>query len=171
MKPEEKTRPICPPNQSGKSVFFCGRKQPGCKRQRSTKEGDFCALAGFQRAAALGDSLVTFSSGRKSPGCRAERLHLRGCGGKAPHLGEQEPSLTTCSRGGHRPLAPSVEWNPTDPTPSGRSPDPETPACCKASSPADSLGKPPGGTAWPAGRPQTATQKSGGRSPCRGSRG
>ena len=72
---------------------------------------------------------------------------------------------------GPPPPRPSVGWNPTDPTPSGHSPDPGTPACCKASSPADSLGKPPGGTAWPAGRPQTATQKSGGRSPCRGSRG
>ena len=25
-KPEEKTRPICPPTQSGKSVFCCGRR-------------------------------------------------------------------------------------------------------------------------------------------------
>ena len=25
-KPEEKTRPICPPTQSGKSVFVCGRR-------------------------------------------------------------------------------------------------------------------------------------------------
>ena len=24
MKPKEKTRPICPPTQSGKSVYFCG---------------------------------------------------------------------------------------------------------------------------------------------------
>ena len=24
MKPEEKTRPICPPTRSGKSVYFCG---------------------------------------------------------------------------------------------------------------------------------------------------
>ena len=39
MKPKEKTRPICPPTQSGKSVYFCGSKQPGCKRQRSTNEG------------------------------------------------------------------------------------------------------------------------------------
>ena len=78
---------------------------------------------------------------------------------------------TKGSAEGASPPRPSVGWNPTDPAPSGHSPDPETPACCKASSPADSLGKPPGGTAWPAGRPQTATQKSGGRSPCRVSRG
>ena len=39
-KTKEKTRPILPQPQSGKSVFFCGRKQPGASRsgaQRARK--------------------------------------------------------------------------------------------------------------------------------------
>ena len=40
VKPKKKTRPILPQPQSGKSVFFCGRKQPGASRsgaQRARK--------------------------------------------------------------------------------------------------------------------------------------
>ena len=40
VKPKKKTRPIHPQPQSGKSVFFCGRKQPGASRsgaQRARK--------------------------------------------------------------------------------------------------------------------------------------
>ena len=41
VKPKKKTRPIHPQPQSGKSVFFCGRKQPGASRsgaERSERE-------------------------------------------------------------------------------------------------------------------------------------
>ena len=40
VKPKKKTRPILPQPQSGKSVFFCGRKQPDASRsgaQRARK--------------------------------------------------------------------------------------------------------------------------------------
>ena len=36
-KPKETTRPICPPAQSGKSVFFCGRNQPGASRSAAQR--------------------------------------------------------------------------------------------------------------------------------------
>ena len=38
----EKTRPICPPTQRGKSVLFCGRKQPGAMRKRARKGRRLC---------------------------------------------------------------------------------------------------------------------------------
>ena len=51
-KPKETTRPICPPAQSGKSVFFCGRNQPGAMRKRARK-GRKSRTGGFQRAQPL----------------------------------------------------------------------------------------------------------------------
>ena len=51
-KPKETTRPVCPPPQSGKSVFFCGRNQPGAMRKRARK-GRKSRTGGFQRAKPL----------------------------------------------------------------------------------------------------------------------
>ena len=76
MKPKEKTRPICPQTQSGKSVFFCGTSPFEGVAARCAAGGAKRPPRGVPRGGPpLGDSLVTFSSGRKSPGCRAERLH------------------------------------------------------------------------------------------------
>ena len=53
---------------------------------------------GIPKGAALGAPLVTFPATGKSPGAW----------GGAPIGGEQEPSLTTCSRGGAAPLTSQV---------------------------------------------------------------
>ena len=84
-KPKETTRPVCPPSQSGKSVFFCGTNSfEGVAAQ--------CAAGGAKRPprgvprgdTPLGDSLVTFSSGRKSPGAPSM---ARPCSRGAPTSG------------------------------------------------------------------------------------
>ena len=83
--------------------LFLWLKAARVQAQRSTKEGGDFALAGFQRAAALGAPLVTFPATGKSPGCRAwqshalaERLQV-GAGttnpAKAPGHGAERPYM------------------------------------------------------------------------------
>ena len=89
MKPREKTRPICPQTESGKSVYFLWLRAARVQAQRSTNKGRFSALAGFQRAAALGAPLVTFPATGKSPGVEGRSALLMGAVGvRDPHLGE-----------------------------------------------------------------------------------
>ena len=64
--------------------FVVAESSPGASAAQHQK-GRFFALAGFQRAAALGAPLVTFPATGKSPGCRAERLHWWVLGLPAPH--------------------------------------------------------------------------------------
>ena len=73
MKPEEKTRPICPQIQRGKSVCFCGTSPSrGCGLPQGERS---VPLGGFQRAQPLARPLVTFPATGKSPGCRAWLCH------------------------------------------------------------------------------------------------
>ena len=81
-EPKEKMRPICPHAQSGKSVFFYRRKQPGAMRKRAQQGRQLCTR-GIPKGAALGAPLVTFPATGKSPGCRAERLQV-GAGTAVP---------------------------------------------------------------------------------------
>ena len=62
--------------------FVVAESSPGASAAQHQK-GRFFALAGFQRAAALGAPLVTFPATGKSPGCRAERLQV-GAGATSP---------------------------------------------------------------------------------------
>ena len=151
--------------------LFLWQKTARVQASAQHQRGRFLCTGGIPKGGSpwrfFGDFLIGEKVTRVQGGAPASQ----GLWGQSPPLGGAGAKSDDLLPRGPPPPRPSVGWNPTDPTPSGHSPDPETPACCKASSPADSLGKPPGGTAWPAGRPQTATQKSGGRSPCRGSRG
>ena len=111
-KPKETTRPIRPPSQSGKSVFFCGRNQPGAMRKRARKgRGLRTRGPGAQPRHAFGDfrreTKVTRGLGRSAQirrrrGCQP-RTNSRGGGAERPHTGRKEPSLTTCSRRGEAP--------------------------------------------------------------------
>ena len=86
MKPREKTRPICSQTESGKSVYFLWQRAARVQAQRSTNKGGFSALAGFQRAAALGAPLVTFPATGKSPGVEGRSALPMGAvwGGRMP---------------------------------------------------------------------------------------
>ena len=101
-KPKETTRPIRPPSQSGKSVFFCGRNQPGASRsaaQRARKgRGLRTRGPGAQPRHAFGDfrreTKVTRGLGRSAQirrrrGCQP-LTNSRGGGAERPHSGEQE---------------------------------------------------------------------------------
>ena len=94
-KPKETTRPIRPPSQSGKSVFFCGRNQPGASRsaaQRARKgRGLRTRGPGAQPRHAFGDfrreTKVTRGLGRSAQirgrrGCQP-RTNSRGLGRSA----------------------------------------------------------------------------------------
>ena len=95
MKPREKTRPICSQTESGKSVYFLWQRAARVQAQRSTNKGGFSALAGFQRAAALGAPLVTFPATGKSPGVEGRSALLVGAGTtvlhKSPEVGGARP--------------------------------------------------------------------------------
>ena len=97
MKPREKTRPICSQTESGKSVYFLWQRAARVQAQRSTNKGGFSALAGFQRAAALGAPLVTFPATGKSPGVEGRSALLVGAGTTVLH---KSPGV-----GGVRPFA------------------------------------------------------------------
>ena len=93
----EKIRPICPPTQSGKSVFFCGTNPiegvAGTAGGAGAKSVSLFTRSPSRGpgAAALGAPLVTFSSGRKSPGVEGRSALLSGAvGAKGPHLGSAE---------------------------------------------------------------------------------
>ena len=60
IEPKEKTRPICPPTQSGKSVYFCGTNPiegvAACRRGSGTEKCftfQSVPLRGFQRVQPL----------------------------------------------------------------------------------------------------------------------
>ena len=99
-KPKETTRPIRPPSQSGKSVFFCGRNQPGASRsaaQRARKgRGLRTRGPGAQPRHAFGDfrreTKVTRGLGRSAQ-IRGRRGHRPaqtplGTWGGAPKSGD-----------------------------------------------------------------------------------
>ena len=97
IEPKEKIRPICPPTQSGKSVFFCGTNPiegvAGTAGGAGAKSVSLFTRSPSRGpgAAALGAPLVTFSSGRKSPGVEGRSALLSGAvGAKGPHLGSTE---------------------------------------------------------------------------------
>ena len=97
IEPKEKIRPICPPTQSGKSVFFCGTNPiegvAGTAGGAGAKSVSLFTRSPSRGpgAAALGAPLVTFSSGRKSPGVEGRSALLSGAvGAKGPHLGSAE---------------------------------------------------------------------------------
>ena len=89
-KPKETTRPIRPPSQSGKSVFFCGRNQPGASRsaaQRARKgRGLRTRGPGAQPRHAFGDF-------------RRETKVTRGLGRSAQIRGRRGYQPRTNSRG------------------------------------------------------------------------
>ena len=83
MKPKEKIRPIYPPTQSGKSVYFCGTNPIEGVRE---PQGERSVPLSRSRGAALGAPLVTFPASGKSPGVEGRSALLTGeCrGGCAP---------------------------------------------------------------------------------------
>ena len=85
MKPEEKNKTDLPTNSKWQIGLFLWQKAARVQASAQHQKGRFFALAGFQRAAALGAPLVTFPATGKSPGCRAERLHWWVLGLPAPH--------------------------------------------------------------------------------------
>ena len=69
-KPKETTRPICPPAQSGKSVFFCGRNQPGAMRKRARKGRKGMVVASSPIGLAFHPSNLTASGSQSFAGTR-----------------------------------------------------------------------------------------------------
>ena len=70
-KPKETTRPIRPPSQSGKSVFFCGRNQPGASRsgaQRARKGRKGMVVASSPIGLAFHPSNLTASGSQSFAG-------------------------------------------------------------------------------------------------------
>ena len=113
VKPKKKTRPILPQPQSGKSVFFCGRKQPGASRSAASAKRAVTPhrqVQGRSPWRAFGDFP---RDGKVTRGGGAERPLMGVWGPPAPTSGSEEPSLTTCSRGA-APLA-SVAAGATSP--------------------------------------------------------
>ena len=99
VKPKKKTRPILPQPQSGKSVFFCGRKQPGASRSAASAKRAVTPhrqVQGRSPWRAFGDFP---RDGKVTRGGGAERPLMGVWGPPAPTSGSEEPSLTTCSRG------------------------------------------------------------------------
>ena len=98
MKPKEKTRPICPPAQSGKSGWVGDRnpiegvREPQGERERKVKHFSLGPPQGIPKGAALAAPLVTFPATGKSPGCRA--------GGRQVGAGAASPAKTPGARGG-----------------------------------------------------------------------
>ena len=110
-KPKETTRPIRPPSQSGKSVFFCGRNQPGASRsaaQRARKgRGLRTRGPGVQPRHAFGDfrreTKVTRGLGRSAQIRRRRgyqpRTNSRGLGRSAQIRRRRGCQPRTNSRG------------------------------------------------------------------------
>ena len=97
IEPKEKIRPICPPTQSGKSVFFCGTNPiegvAGTAGGAGAKSVSLFTRSPSRGpgAAALGAPLVTFPATGKSPGVEGRSALLSGAvGAKGPHLGSAE---------------------------------------------------------------------------------
>ena len=70
VKPKKKTRPILPQPQSGKSVFFCGRKQPGAMRKRARKGRKGMVVASSPIGLAFHPSNLTASGSQSFAGTR-----------------------------------------------------------------------------------------------------
>ena len=106
MKPEEKIRPICPPTQSGKSVYFCGTSPiegvaatPQGERERKVKHFSLGPPRGstprgtpsgrFFGDFLIGEKVTRVQGGAPAGGCRdyQSRKNPRGRRGGAPALG------------------------------------------------------------------------------------
>ena len=84
--------------------FLVAESSPGASEAKHQR-GRFPRTGGIPKGAALGAPLVTFPATGKSPGVEGRSaLPMGVVGAKGPHLGSEEPSLTTCSRGA-QPLA------------------------------------------------------------------
>ena len=113
IEPKEKIRPICPPTQSGKSVFFCGTNPiegvagtaggAGAKSETLFARSPLGDSKGHSPWRAFGDFP---RDGKVTRGGGAERPPLGGCGGKRPPLGEcrgAKPRVRRECRGGPAP--------------------------------------------------------------------
>ena len=101
MKPEEKTRPICPLSSKWQIGLGLWQKVARRETERSAASAKRAATThrGIPKGAALGAPLVTFPATGKSPGVGgAERPPLGGVGAPAPTSGER--------RGGSAPSHP-----------------------------------------------------------------
>ena len=106
MKPEEKTRPICPLSSKWQIGLGLWQKVARRETERSAASAKRAAAThrGIPKGAALGAPLVTFPATGKSPGCRAWLCHALA---ERLHSGSQE--LTALQNppggGGAKPLA------------------------------------------------------------------
>ena len=77
MKPEEKTRPICPLSSKWQIGLGLWQKVARRETERSAASAKRAATThrGIPKGAALGAPLVTFPATGKSPGCRAWQSH------------------------------------------------------------------------------------------------
>ena len=137
-KPKETTRPIRPPSQSGKSVFFCGRNQPGASRsaaQRARKgRGLRTRGPGAQPRHAFGDfrreTKVTRGLGRSAQirgrrGTSPAQTPLGTWGGapKSGDAGATSPAQTPLGTWGGAPaLVGAGATSPAQTLPGGRAP-------------------------------------------------
>ena len=115
IEPKEKIRPICPPTQSGKSVFFCGTNPiegvAGTAGGAGAKSVSLFARSPSgeypEGVSPSGRFFGDFLIGEKvTRGGGAERPPLGGCGGKRPPLGEcrgAKPRVRRECRGGPAP--------------------------------------------------------------------
>ena len=115
IEPKEKIRPICPPTQSGKSVFFCGTNPiegvAGTAGGAGAKSVSLFARSPLgeypEGVSPSGRFFGDFLIGEKvTRGGGAERPPLGGCGGKRPPLGEcrgAKPRVRRECRGGPAP--------------------------------------------------------------------
>ena len=124
MKPEEKTRPICPLSSKWQIGLGLWQKVARHETERSAASAKRAATThrGIPKGTALGAPLVTFPATGKSPGCRAERLHQGSQGLPAPHKlpgrGAERPLMGRSAEDG-APAPPRIvqqaPWGPAPP--------------------------------------------------------